>query len=761
MTEQRNRPWTGKIGRTIQDSTPAWPEQPKAPDGAPNILVVLFDDAGFSDFGCYGSPIRTPTIDRLAAQGLRYTGFHTTAMCSTTRSALLTGRNHHSVGVGCLANFDSGFPGYRGKIAKEAGTLAEMLRPHGYRNYMLGKWHVTPLTESGATGPFDGWPLGRGFDRFYGFMDAETDQYAPELVRDNSSIEPPGSFADGYHLTADLIDQSIQFLAGHKAERPDAPWLLWLALGAQHAPHQAPADLIRGYDSVFANGWDAERDRRIERQKQMGIVPQETSLPPRNDGVRAWADHTADEQRFFTRLQSAFAGMLDHADQHIARLIAFLKQAEMRENTLVLVLSDNGASQEGGPLGGVNLTGPRNLRAEPMAEKLARIDDIGGPDTHSNYPLGWAMASNTPLRRYKQNTHGGGIRDPLVISWPKGIAARGELRHQFAHACDLTPMLLDIVGIEPPTHINGIAQMPLEGTSFAASLNDAAAPAKDRPQYFEMFGHRGIWRAGWKAVAFHPPGTPYETDQWELFNLDKDFSETNDLAGQEKEKLQALVALWWEEAEKHNVLPLDDRFGPRFIENASRFHGARTHYVFHAGMGHVPTEVAPDVRGRSYTIEALALIAPASEGVLVAHGDATTGYSLYVRNGHLVHDMNIGGEHVIVTSDRPVPPGERRLGVRVRRLTREPKPSMATGPGLSEFTLLIDGEPSGRIESKLGFANFISWSGLDIGRDRGSPVSRYEAPFTFTGKLIKVSVTMDSDQTLDGDGVGRAQIARE
>ena len=441
-------------------------------------------------------------------------------MCSTTRAALLTGRNHHSVGVGCLANFDSGFPGYRGKIAKEAGTLAEMLRPHGYRNYMLGKWHVTPLTESGSTGPFDGWPLGRGFDRYYGFMDAETDQYAPELVRDNSSIEPPGTYEDGYHLTADLVDQSIRFLAGHIAEQPDTPWLLWLALGATHAPHQAPAELIRGYDAVFKDGWDAERARRLARQKEMGIVPDTTHLPSRNDNVKAWADHSADEQRFFTRLQSAFAGMLDHADQHIARLIAFLERTGLRENTLVLVLSDNGASQEGGPSGGVNLTGPRNLRPEPMTEKLARIDDIGGPGTHTNYPLGWGMASNTPLRRYKQNTHGGGIRDPLVVSWPKGISARGELRHQFAHASDLTPTLLEVAGIEPPDRINGIPQMPLEGTSFAASLNNPAAPSKSQPQYFEMFGHRGIWSAGWKAVAFHPPGTPYDNDKWELFDLD-------------------------------------------------------------------------------------------------------------------------------------------------------------------------------------------------------------------------------------------------
>jgi arylsulfatase len=761
VPEQTKPSFQGEIGATIHDSKPWWPPRAKAPAGAPNILLVLFDDAGFSDFGCYGSPIKTPTIDGLAARGLRYTGFHTTAMCSTTRAALLTGRNHHSVGVGCLANFDSGFPGYRGKIAKEAGTLAEMLKPHAYRNYMVGKWHVTPLTEAGATGPFDGWPLGRGFDRFYGFMDAETDQYAPELVLDNSSIDPPGTFASGYHLTADLVDQSIRFLAGHAAEQPDTPWLLWLALGACHAPHQAPFDLIKNYDAIFKDGWDAERDRRIVRQKAEGIVPPPTRLPPRNDGVQPWASHSADEQRFFTRLQAAYAAMLDHADQHLARLVEFLEHTGMFANTLTLVLSDNGASQEGGLSGFVNSAGPRNFRPEPFAEKLARIDDIGGPDTHSNFPHGWAMAANTPLRRYKQNTHGGGIRDPLVVCWPQGIAARGELRHQFAHACDLAPTLLDLIGIAAPGEINGIKQMPIEGTSFAPSLHDPAAPSKARPQYFEMFGHRGLWHAGWKAVAYHPPGTPYESDKWELFDLDADFSETSDLAATRPDKLAAMVKLWWEEAEKHKVLPLDDRFRERFVVNADRFHGARKRYVFHAGMGHVPTDVAPDVRSRSYLIEADVHVDETCEGVLIAHGDATTGYSLYLQSGDLVHDMNIGGEHVIVRSAAPVPRGARRLGVRVRRLAREPQPSMKTGPGLSEFTLLIDGTPAGSIQSRLGFANFVSWTGLDIGRDRGSPVSHYDSPFAFTGKLVKVTVTMDDDQVLDGDGVGRAQLARE
>jgi arylsulfatase A-like enzyme len=762
MAVSQHPPFAGTIGKTIADSTPWWPDATKARPGAPNILVVLFDDVGFSDFGCYGSPIRTPTIDGLAAAGLRYTGFHTTAMCSTTRAALLTGRNHHSVGMGCLANFDSGFPGYRGKIAKEAGTLAEMLKPHAYRSYMVGKWHVTPLTESGATGPFDGWPLGRGFDRFYGFLDAETDQYAPELVLDNTSIAPPATFASGYHLTEDLVDQSIKFLANHTVERPNQPWLLWLALGACHAPHQAPAELIRGYDAVFKDGWDTERERRFARQKAMGIVPQATRMPPRNDGVQAWDSHTTDEQRLFTRLQSAFAAMLDHADQHLARLMAFLDRAKLRENTLVLVLSDNGASQEGGPRGLVNAMGPFNLRPEPMEEKLARIDDIGGPDTHSNFPLGWAMASNTPLRRYKQNTHGGGIRDPLVISWPKGISAKGALRTQFAHASDVTPTLVELLGITPPAQVNGVPQMPLEGTSFAASLHDATVPAKAKPQYFEMFGHRGIWHDGWKAVAFHPPGTPFDGDKWELFHLAEDFSETNDLAQRHPDKLKQMIDLWWAQAEQNNVLPLDDRFAARFAVNAARFQGARKQFVFHAGMGHVPTDVAPDVRSRSYRIEAdVGIDTAKAQGVLIAHGDATSGYSLYLQDGRLVHDVNIGGEHVIVRSDRAVPLGDHTLGVRVRRLTREAQPKMGVGMGLSEYTLLIDGEPAGAIQSRLGFAMLISWSGLDIGLDRGSPVSHYDAPFQFTGTLRKVTVTMDDDQALDGEGVGRAAMARE
>ena len=746
--------FAGQIGRTIADSKPWWPDKVKSPKGAPNILMVLFDDVGFSDFGCYGSTIRTPTIDALAGEGLRYSGFHTTAMCSTTRAALLTGRNHHSVGVGSLANFDSGYPGYTGKISKQAGTIAEMLRGQGYRNYMLGKWHVTPLTETGATGPFDGWPLGRGFDRFYGFMDAETDQYAPELVQDNSHIDPPGTFADGYHLTSDLVDQAIRFLSGHIAEQPTVPWMTLLSFGACHAPHQAPFDLIRSYDEMFSGGWDVERARRLARQKELGLVPQDTVLPPINDNVRPWEKHSADEQKVFTRLQSAYAAMLDHADQHLARLVGFLENAGVRDDTIIIVMSDNGASQEGGPFGFVNAMGPYNGRKEPVEEKLARIDDIGGPDTHSNFPFGWAMAANTPLKRYKQNTHGGGIRDPLVISWPNGLGREGGLRHQFAHVSDLVPTLLEIVGVEPPTEVNGVPQMPLEGVSFAASLKDADAPSRDRPQYFEMFGHRGLWLDGWKAVAFHPPGTPFDDDVWELYHLDADFSESTDVAGAHPEKLQAMIDRWWQEAAEKNVLPLDDRFAARFAENAERHQGARTRFDFHWGMGHIPTEVAPDIRSRDYDITAHVRIGDRTpEGILLAHGDATSGYALYIDGaGHLVHVTNIGGELTVLRSPAAIPPGTTELGLTARNDT--------DGDGIT-YRLLIDGQEAGALHSPNTFGPFISWSGLDIGRDRGSPVGRYGAPYCFTGELHRVSVRLHTQGDLDGEMIANAEMARQ
>ena len=752
MTFQPTTPadFPGKIHVTVKESTPHWPQHDKG-KGKPNILIVLLDDVGFADFGCYGSEIATPTIDSIASNGLRFSGFHTTAMCSTTRAALLTGRNHHSVGVGCLANFDSGYPGYRGKITKEAGTIAEMLRPYGYRNYMVGKWHVTPLTETGPTGPFDGWPLSRGFDRFYGFLDAETDQFSPEVVRDNTHVTAPGTYWTGYHLTEDLCDNAIHYLADHTAGAPENPWFMLLAPGACHAPHQAPIEYIDRCETYFQDGWDAARERRLTRQIGLGIVPAGTSLPPRNDFVFPWDDVPAEQKPLFIRLMAAYAAMLEHFDDHLARVIDQLRQSGQLENTIVMVMSDNGASQEGGPFGFVNAMAPYNLVAEPIEEKIAKVGTLGGPDTHSNFPWGWAMAANTPLKRYKQNTHSGGIRDPFVVSWPGKIADPGGIRHNFCHAVDVAPTILEILGLSAPTTVNGIPQMPVEGTSFAPVLTDPHASVARGPQYFEMFGHRGIVDNGWKAVAYHLPGSAFENDTWELYHLETDFNECNDLAATHPEKLAELIDLWWREADKNKVLPLDDRFADRFAENAARHTGERTNFTFWKGMGHLPSDVAPDLRSRSYSITAhIEVPEEGCEGVLISHGDLTTGYSLFIRDGYLEHDLNVGGTHQMLKSDRKVPIGAHQVGVRMKRDGNH-----------GTLTMFIDDVVVGEMTTDNIFWILISWSGLDIGLDRGTPVSFYESPFMFTGNLIKVVVDLSTDQTLDFKGTSRATMARD
>ena len=626
-----------------------------------------------------------------------------------------------------------------------------MLRPHGYRNYMVGKWHVTPLTETGPTGPFNGWPLARGFDRFYGFLDAETDQFSPEVVRDNTHVTAPGTYDTGYHLTEDLIDNAITFVSDHVAGAPTAPWMMLLAPGACHAPHQAPIEYIDRCEEKYLDGWDAVRERRLANQIKLGIVPPDTQLPARNDFVFPWEDIPAEQKPLFIRLMAAYAAMLEHFDDHLARLIARLKESGQYENTAIFVMSDNGASQEGGPFGFVNAMGPFNLVAEPMEEKIARINDLGGPDTHSNFPWGWAMAANTPLKRYKQNTHGGGIRDPFVMSWPGKVSDPGSLRHNFCHVVDLTPTIMDMLGLQVPDTINGISQMPIEGTSFAPIVGDPAISLNRGPQYFEMFGHRGIVVDGWKAVAFHQMGTPFEDDTWELYHLAEDFNEFHNLAEQEPERLANMIDMWWREADKYKVLPLDDRFAPRFAENAERHTGDRTNYTFWKGMGHLPSDVAPDLRSRSYSITAhVEIPAEGAEGVLISHGDATSGYSLFIRNEHLEHDLNIGGTHQMLRSTKPITPGKHRMGVQMKR-----------EGNAGTLTMFIDDDIVGTMTTNDIFWILISWSGLDIGLDRGTTVSDYQSPFEFTGELFKVVIDLANDQVLDFHGSSRATMARD
>ncbi|MEP7214610.1 MAG: arylsulfatase [Anaerolineaceae bacterium] len=739
----------GVVGRTASESTPWWPKPPTAPEGAPNVVYVVFDDLGFADFGCYGSEIATPNVDALAAGGLRYTNFHTTALCSPTRAALLTGRNHHSVGMGGLADWDFGFPGMRGRIAKSAGTLAEMLRLEGYNTFATGKWHLTPTFETSPSGPYDQWPLQRGFDRYYGFLEGETNQWHPELTMDNHHIEAPDH--DGYHLSEDIVDQSIGFIRQQQSVTPGKPFFLYMCLGAQHAPHHAPAEFIEKYVPVFEKGWDATREGRLARQKTLGIVPPETALPERNPGVRAWLDLSDDERRLAVRLQAAFAGMLEHADLQIGRLLAFLSESGQLENTVVALISDNGASQEGSPFGTVNALRYFNGVRDTLEENLAHIDEIGQGHLNNNYPLGWAMAGNTPLKRYKQNTHGGGIRDPLIVHYPKVITDGGGIRKQFHHVSDITPTMLELTGIRPPAEIGGVAQQPVEGTSLAYSFAAPDEPTKKKSQYFEMLGHRGIWHGGWKAVTWHQPGTAFDADQWELYHLDEDFNELHDLGAEQPEKLTEMVGRWFAEAGAHKVLPMNDTLA-RFVSSNPYSVASRRHWELRPGAGRIPRAAAPDIRNRSYSITAQVEIPDGgAEGALVAQGDWCGGYALYVRDGHLVHDYNFVNRHYLVRSDRPVPRGKCDLRFEMRK----------TGPFQGEGTLFINGQACGTVDMPQTYRAQASFIGLEVGRAPKPSVGEFEAPYAFTGTLHKVVFELADDQKVDSAGELRGALRRQ
>ncbi len=522
----------GTIGSTLVDSTPWWPTPAHPGPDAPNVVVILIDDLGFAQFGCYGSDIETPNIDRLAAGGLRYTNFHVTPLCSPTRASLLTGRNHHTVGMRSLANFSTGYPNMRGHVSNHAGTIAEVLRGEGYTTFGLGKWHLCQMEDASAAGPYDQWPCQRGFDRFYGFLEGETDQFAPDLIYDNHRVEPPRSVAEGYHLSEDLVDHAIGFIHDTKSIRPDRPFFTYLAFGATHSPHQAPPEYLDKYRGRYDAGWDVARDEWFARQNELGVVPPDTQLAPRNPGVEAWDDLPDTHRRLACRLQEAFAAFLDHTDAQIGRLIDALDVLGELDNTLVFVLSDNGASQEGGPFGVLHEMKYFNFLVETPDEAVGRLDEIGGPSSHSNYPWGWAQAGNTPFKWYKQNTHEGGVHVPLVVHWPARIGATpaGGLRRQFHHVSDIAPTIYDAIGVTPPDMLRGYEQMPVTGTSLAYSFDAPGEPSHKRVQYFEMMGHRAIYADGWKAVTRHQSGTSFDDDHWELYHVDQDASECKDLA---------------------------------------------------------------------------------------------------------------------------------------------------------------------------------------------------------------------------------------
>ena len=476
-------------------------------------MFIVLDDVGFSDLGCYGSEISTPRIDALASNGVRYTSFHVTSMCSPTRACLLTGRNAHAVGMGIIAEWSSGFPGYRGRVTNRAAMIPEVLRDHGYSAYAVGKWHLTNIADYGAAGPHRDWPLSRGFARWYGFHGALTDQWNPELYRDNRPIrlEPRGD----YHLSNDLVDHAIADIRDHATSAPQRPFLLYLAFGACHWPHHVPRPYIEKYRGRYRVGWDAIRTERLDRQKALGVVPRGTRLAPLNPGVSSWEALDGNVRRLCERLQETYAGFLEHTDCEIGRLIDQLDWLGCLDNTLIVLLSDNGASAEGGPTGAINLRKHMVYEEELPEIGLSRLDDIGGERSFNHYPTGWAQASNTPLKWYKKDTHGGGIRAPLIVHWPQRIKSAGAIRPQFHHVIDVAPTLYEVLGIEVPTQYQGVPQLPIHGISMAYTFNSDAPTRKDM-QHFELLGDRAIWYRGWKAVARHPKGTDFEADQWEL-----------------------------------------------------------------------------------------------------------------------------------------------------------------------------------------------------------------------------------------------------
>ena len=728
--------WPGKIGRTHADST-AWFEPVNLPAaGSPNVVVIVLDDVGFAHLGCYGSTIETPNIDALAASGRRYTGFHTTAMCSPTRASLLTGRNHHAVGMGMIADMCTGFPGYLGQVTPHAATLAEMLRPAGYSTFATGKWHLTRAREMTAAGPFGQWPLGRGFDRYYGFLYSLVDQWHPELVSDNHFIPTPSR--PGYHLSADLVDQTIGMIRDQQAGVPDKPFFAYLAFGACHSPHQAPKDYIDKYRGQFDEGWDVMRERWHARQIALGIIPPDTALTEINADVRPWASMSEDERRLCARHQEVFAGFLDHTDAQIGRLTAWLKSRGMLDNTLIMLLSDNGASAEGGPFGSINLRRYIQFHEETFAEKLAAINELGGDQHWNAYPAGWGHAGNTPLKWFKMQTHGGGVRDPLIIHWPERIPTGGQISHQFCHCADIAPTILEACGVTAPDILNGVEQMPIQGTSLAYTFDQSDAPGRKRAQYFELMGNRGIWADGWKAVTRHYQGDDYDADRWELYHLDTDFSESKNLAAIYPDKVRELVALWWEEAESNKVLPLDDRNRERVL--LTYWGAARRRWRFEQGMNRVSGYASPSVSNRSYRIVADVDLAADSEGVILSVGGQAGGYVLFIQNGRLVHEYVGPDRRWVLESDVTLPAGRHQLAFEFRK----------TAPRTGMASLLCDGAviASGSIDEM--WPGSPTAGGVCCGYNEASPVSdRYVRPFTFTGLIHEVVVEAGDDYADD------------
>lgn len=740
-------PFRGKVGKTYQDSREDWPEPPKAPKGAPNVVIVLLDDVGFGQASTFGGPVDTPSLEKLAKNGLRYNRFHTTAICGPSRAALITGRNHHNCGSGFLAEWATGFPSYNCMIPQSTATVGRLLKDNGYNTSWFGKNHNTPDWESSVVGPFDRWPTGLGFDYFYGFIGGETHQYYPVLFENTKAVEPDKSPEDGYHLMTDMTDRAINWLEYSKSVNPDKPVLLYFAPGAAHAPHHAPKEWRQKFKGKFDQGWDKVRDETYHRQLKFGIIPAGTQNTPRPEWVKAWDTLSSDEKRLYARFMENYAGYLSFADHECGRLLDAVARLPDADNTLIFyIVGDNGASSEGGFTGTVNEVMNLNGLPSKLEDNLKLIDEIGGPDTEPHYPLGWAWAGNAPFQWVKQvASHFGGSRNPMVVSCPARIKDKGGIRSQFAHLIDIVPTILDVAGIPAPKAVNGITQKPMDGVSLESTFKSKNAKPVRQRQYFEVFTNRAIYDKGWIACAQHTlpwrqdlaPGH-WEEDRWELYNIDEDYSEHNDLAAKNPKKLKELQKLFDAECKKHHVFPLDDRGAARLAVPKPPPGGAdpkRRRFTYYPGAVRLAETAAPNTKNRSHRIDVS--ISKPGDGVLLAEGGQSAGFVLFVKDGKPCYHYNYFEiERTSVQSTQRLPAGPCEISFEFRY------DGGGGGKG-GEAVLFVNDKEVAKKRIERTVAGRFGIDTFGVGRDTGSPVCKdYKPPFAFVGQIERVDIVL-------------------
>jgi arylsulfatase A-like enzyme len=719
----------------------------KAPQGAPNVVIVLIDDIGFGHSATFGGPINMPTLQALADTGLRYNRFHTTALCSPTRTALLTGRNHHVNNAGAIMELATAFPGNTGVRPQSVAPLAQTLRLNGYSTAAFGKYHETAPWEVSVSGPYDRWPTHSGFDKFYGFIGGETNHWAPAVYDGVTRVETPDD--PNYHFTTDMTNQAVAWAQFQQAMTPDKPIFMYFATGATHAPHHAPKEWTAKYKGKFDQGWDQLREQTLARQIQLGVVPAGTKLTARPAEIPAWDSLSADQKRLFTRQMETFAGFAEHTDHEVARLVQAITDMGELDNTLfIYVVGDNGSSAEGGPDGSYNEILALNGIISDVPSQLTHIDDWGGPTTFPHFSIGWAHAGNTPFQWTKQvASHFGGTRNGMVMSWPARIKAHGEVRSQFHHVIDLAPTVLEAAGLPEPKEVNGAKQRPMDGISMVYTFADARAVDRRTTQYFEMFGNRAIYHEGWVAATRHSipwlsvPLPPFDQDRWELYHVDQDFSQANDLAAQNPQKLKELQDVFAREAVRNHVYPLDDRRIERFdasIAGRPDLMGPRTSLTLHEGMTGITENAFINVKGRSFSITAdIEVPRSGADGVIIAQAGRFGGWSLYMKGGRVKHVYNFGGlERPTVSSAQALTPG--RHTVRYDFVYDGGRPGSGGTSRLS-----VDGKEVGQVRVPRTMPFLYSGDeGVDVGMDNETPVTEdyKQHGNKFTGKIVKVTI---------------------